>query len=181
MASISLPCPSRCPARASGSRYGAKLMFSMPPAMTTSASPALIACAASITDFNPDPHTLLMVTAATEGATPPKIIACRAGACPTPACSTLPRITSSTVSASNLVRAMVSLMSPAAKRGAGTVDSPPMKRPMGVRSADTMTARSILNVLLDESRYCIPRTLRAMIMRWISLVPSPISPSLASR
>ncbi len=34
-------------------------MFSVPPATTTSWSPALIACAASITDFIPEPQTML--------------------------------------------------------------------------------------------------------------------------
>ena len=40
-------------------------MDSMPPATTMSTSPAAIPCAASITAFNPDPHTLLIVSAAT--------------------------------------------------------------------------------------------------------------------
>ena len=38
---------------------------SMPPATATSASPAAMPCAASITALRPEPHTLLMVSAAT--------------------------------------------------------------------------------------------------------------------
>ena len=40
-------------------------MHSMPPATITSASPARIACAASITDFRPEPQTLFTVKAGT--------------------------------------------------------------------------------------------------------------------
>jgi hypothetical protein len=57
---------------------------SMPPDTTHSASPALMAWAASITAFKPEPHTLLMVRAGTVPGTPAWIIAWRAGACPEP-------------------------------------------------------------------------------------------------
>jgi hypothetical protein len=40
-------------------------MLSMPPATTTSASPARMACAASITALRPEPQTLLIVNAPT--------------------------------------------------------------------------------------------------------------------
>ncbi len=76
--------------------YGALVMDSMPPARSTFASPALMACAASITALRPEPQTLLTVKAATETGSPALSAACRAGFCPTPACSTLPMITSST-------------------------------------------------------------------------------------
>jgi len=48
------------------------------------------ACAASATAFSPEPHTLLMVIAATRGAQPPLRAAWRAGFWPRPACTTLP-------------------------------------------------------------------------------------------
>ena len=51
----------RKPSREPGSTCGAALMFSWPPAITMSASPAMIALAASITDFRPEPHTTLIV------------------------------------------------------------------------------------------------------------------------
>ncbi len=46
-------------------QVGAFDIDSMPPATTISASPALMAWAASITAFRPEPQTLLMVRAAT--------------------------------------------------------------------------------------------------------------------
>ena len=46
-------------------------MFSMPPAITSSASPKRIAWAASITAFMPEAHALLSVVAPTEGGSPP--------------------------------------------------------------------------------------------------------------
>ena len=53
-----------------GSRYGARLMFSMPPATITWASPQRMAWSASITACSPEPHTLLIVSAATVGGKP---------------------------------------------------------------------------------------------------------------
>ena len=55
----------RWPSREPGSTCGARLMLSCPPAMTISLSPSRIDCAASITAFRPEPHTLLMVIAGT--------------------------------------------------------------------------------------------------------------------
>ena len=55
----------RSPSRAPGRRYGQLLIDSMPPATAMSMSPAAMPCAASITAFSPEPHTLLMVSAAT--------------------------------------------------------------------------------------------------------------------
>ncbi len=52
----------------------------MPPATTTSCSPAAIALRAKTTDFRPDPHTLLTVTAPTAAGIPAAMAACRAGA-----------------------------------------------------------------------------------------------------
>ena len=65
---------------------------SIPPATTTSCSPAAIALAPNTTAFSPEPHTLLMVTAPTAGGIPAAIAACRAGAWPIPAGSTQPEI-----------------------------------------------------------------------------------------
>ena len=71
-------------------------MDSMPPATTMELLPVCIACAASATDFNPEPQTLLIVMAPVAGESPPKIAACRAGFCPSPAETTLPMMHSST-------------------------------------------------------------------------------------
>src|ERR1017187_2286529 len=88
--------PRRYPFRACGSRYGALLMDSIPPATTIELFPVCIACAARATDFNPEPQTLLIVMAPVAGDNPPKIAACRAGFWPSPAETTLPMMHSST-------------------------------------------------------------------------------------
>ena len=56
----------------------------------------MIACAAIPTARNPDPHTMLIVSALTRSLSPPFSAACRAGACPNPAGSTQPMTHSST-------------------------------------------------------------------------------------
>ena len=61
------------------------LIDSMPPATATSMSPVAMPWAASITAFSPEPHTLLIVSAATVSGSPPRSAACRAGAWPRPA------------------------------------------------------------------------------------------------
>ena len=53
-------------------------------------------CAASITAFNPEPHTLLMVREPTLSESPPFNAAWRAGAWPMPALTTHPMMHSST-------------------------------------------------------------------------------------
>jgi hypothetical protein len=70
-------------------------MFSMPPATWASACPSSMVDAAMFTAFRPDAHTLLMVVASMLVGRPAKMAACRAGACPTPAPSTLPIYTAS--------------------------------------------------------------------------------------
>src|SRR6059036_2300592 len=73
------------PQRASLTRYGARLIDSMPPARTTSAEPARIMSDANITACSPEPHTLLTVTAPTRSGRPANSAAWRAGFCPRPA------------------------------------------------------------------------------------------------
>lgn len=53
--------PIRAPQRASGMRYGAPLMLSVPPQTMISASPAKIERAPSMRDFIPEPHTIFTV------------------------------------------------------------------------------------------------------------------------
>src|SRR5216684_2392208 len=83
-------------------------MDSMPPATTISDSPSCTACAASATAFNPEPQTLFIVIAATRASQPPLSAACRAGFCPSPACTTLPRMASSICLASRPERRIAS-------------------------------------------------------------------------
>ncbi|SAL71506.1 hypothetical protein AWB70_07383 [Caballeronia cordobensis] len=61
-----------------------------------SASPAMIAFAASITAFRPEPHTLLIVMPGTMSGRPALISDWRAGFWPEPAASTWPMMTSLT-------------------------------------------------------------------------------------
>ena len=77
--SIICACPMRAPNRATGTRYGARVMFSMPPATTTSTSPARIICDAIATDFSPDPQSMLIVVAGTSFGMPAASAAWRAG------------------------------------------------------------------------------------------------------
>ena len=79
--------------RACVSAYGALDIDSIPPAMAMSYSPQRMSFAAYITDLSPEPQTLFTVTAPAATGMPAPMPACRAGACPTAACSTLPMIT----------------------------------------------------------------------------------------
>ncbi len=60
-----VPSPMRSPSRTRGSKYGALLMDSIPPATAMSMSPVAMPCAASMTALRPEPQTLLIVSAAT--------------------------------------------------------------------------------------------------------------------
>src|SRR5208282_1826237 len=123
-------------------------MDSMPPATTISDSPVITACAARATAFSPEPHTLLMVIAATSGGSPPPSAACRAGACPSPAETTLPMMHSSTCFASISARRTASATTFAPSCVAENDDSPPWNLPTGVRTALKMTAESMARLLL---------------------------------
>ena len=65
----------RYPKRAFVIAYGAIDMFSIPPATTISASPAMIMVAASLTHFKPEPQTTLIVIAGTSIGSPALIAA----------------------------------------------------------------------------------------------------------
>src|SRR4029079_18260972 len=60
-------------------RYGARSMFSMPPATALSMKPSMISCAALAIACAPEPQTRFTVIAGTSTGTPPLIAACRAG------------------------------------------------------------------------------------------------------
>src|SRR5689334_9526592 len=145
--------PMRSPSRTFGIRYGQLLIDSMPPATATSRSPVAMPCAASITALRPDPQTLLMVSAATAFGNPPRSAACRAGACPTPALTTLPMMHSSTTAASMPARRTASRTTRAPRSGALKSFRPPRNFPVGVRTALTITASRMS--LLGIARGCI--------------------------
>src|SRR5690606_9633820 len=106
----------------------------MPPATTSLWSPARIDCAASMTALSPEPHTLLIVTAGMVAGSPPFTAARRAGACPAPACTTFPMMTSSTSAGSIPERSTAARTAMAPSCGAVSGLRPPRKRPMGVRA-----------------------------------------------
>ena len=70
MLSKAVMSPMRAPQRPCGSRYGARSMFSMPPAMAQSIMPAQISSAALATPCAPDPQTRLTVSAGTSTGSP---------------------------------------------------------------------------------------------------------------
>src|SRR6266481_8059055 len=149
--------PMRAPLRMEGEKYGAFDMLSMPPATTTSASPSAITRAPSITASRPEPHTLLTVTQGVVLGSPAYRAAWRAGACPTPPCSTWPMKTVFTSSGFTPARSIAALMTTAPRRGAGRLDSEPWNAPIGVLAAPTITTSRTLrsgamDLLLDLVR-----------------------------
>ena len=81
------------PSRDFGSRWGALVIDSMPPATTISTSPARISWSAIAIALRPDRQTLLMVIDGMLIGRPPARPAARAGFCPAPARMTWPMIT----------------------------------------------------------------------------------------
>ena len=114
-------------------------MFSMPPATTTSASPARISAAASMIAFSPEPQTRLIVVRCVVSARPPFSAAWRAGAWPAPPWSTWPIRTSSIGGPSGRpARSTAARIAMPPSSIAGTSDSAPPNLPIGVRAALTM-------------------------------------------
>src|ERR1700741_4254188 len=112
----------------------------MPPATTIELFPVCTACAASATAVRPKPQTLLIVMAPVWEAKPPKIAACRAGFWPSPADTTLPMMHSSTIDGSMPARRTASLTTRAPSAVAVNPLSAPRNFPVGVRTADAITA-----------------------------------------
>lgn len=94
----------------------------------------------SISAFIADAHTLLTVVHGVACDSPAPNAACLAGACPTPAVSTFPKNTSSTLAGEIPARATASLMATAPSAGALKEENTPPKgaEPMGVRAMDTI-------------------------------------------
>ena len=145
----------------------------MPPATTISDSPSATACAARPTAFKPEPQTLLMVIAATRGSSPPRSAACRAGFCPSPACTTLPMMTSSTCLGSIPARRTTSATTFAPSSVAGSGESPPMNFPIAVRTALSMTGccMSVLLTSLFSSTIGAERLARNRLARMAAVGP----------
>src|SRR6266850_1239029 len=142
MWSITCPWPMRRPPRAFGSRYGALVIDSMPPATMTSALPVARMSCASIAAFIPEPHILFTVVQPLPSGSPAPSDAWRAGAWPWPAGSTQPMRTSWTSSAPILARSTAARIAAAPSSGAMKLFSSPWNAPIGVRAAETMTMGS---------------------------------------
>ena len=151
MLSIIFAWPMRNPVRAAGSTYGARLMFSMPPAMITSASPQRMAWAPRCRALRPEPQTLFRVRLGTAWGRPARIEAWRAGFWPLPAVSTWPRITSSTCAGSRPVCSSRRRITAAPSSGAGMFASEPWKLPTAVRVAATITTSCMESVLTGSA------------------------------
>src|SRR6266545_4653354 len=120
-----------------GSTYGARLMLSTPPAITTEASPTAIARAAWTRASPPEAQSRLTVTPGTVTGRPASsaaILATLRLSSPAPLVS--PRITSSTVAGSSPgTRLTSSAIGSAARSSVRIPDSPPRCLPNGVRTA----------------------------------------------
>src|SRR6266545_341318 len=116
-------------------------MFSTPPAMKTSPSPALIACAALAAAWSPEPHSRFTVWPGTSTGRPARSRAIRATLrLSSPAWFVHPRITSSMDVGSIPERSTTALIGIAARSSARTDASAPPCFPTGVRSAAQMYA-----------------------------------------
>src|SRR5437016_2950783 len=127
------------PHRASLTRYGARLIDSMPPARTTSAEHARIMSDANITACSPEPHTLLTVTAPTRSGRPADNAAWRAGFCPRPAEITFPMMTSSMSAGTRPARFTASAIAVLPSLTASTFRKARPYLPTGVREAPART------------------------------------------
>src|SRR5256885_6027082 len=101
--------------------YGARVMFSTPPATNTSPSPALIAWAALAAACNPEPHSRFTVWPGTSTGRPATSDAMRATLrLSSPAWLVHPRITSSMLAGSMPERSTTALIGIAARSSART-------------------------------------------------------------
>src|SRR6516162_6091365 len=157
MASSSSMAPYLCPARAPGSRCGARVIDSMPPATTMSNSPARMSWAASAMASRPDRHTLLIVIAGTVIGIPAATAAWRAGICPAPACRTWPMITYWTSRPATPERSSAALITMPPRSVAARSLTEPSRRPMGVLAPPVITASGMFPPLLPARERPGPR------------------------
>src|ERR1035437_561469 len=120
-------------------------MDSMPPATAISDVPNMMAWAASATAFSPLPQTMLIVSALTVSASPPRSAACREGFCPSPAGKTHPITHSSILSTATPARRTASRTTIAPSSTALMSLSAPRNLPTGVRTALTITTSFMTN------------------------------------
>ncbi len=138
--SSSLPSPRRKPERAPRSTCGAWVMFSIPPASARRDSPSRIICAAETTDWMPEPHSRLTVSAGVSIGTPAFSPTWRAPYSASPeVCKALPMTTWSTHSGLAPARSRAARDACAPNSRAETSLKSPTYSRMGVRAPPTMT------------------------------------------
>ena len=124
-------------------RYGARSMFSMPPATALSIKPSITSCAALAIACAPEPQTRLTVSAGTSTGTPPLMAACRAGFILLPAWITLPMTTVSISPGDSFARSSVARTATAPRSTAAISFSVPPYVPMAVRTGEQITTSLI--------------------------------------
>src|SRR2546430_581261 len=128
-------------------------MLSTPPATNTSPSPVLMARAAALIAERPEEQRRLKVRPATETGKPARRAAIRATfRLSSPAWFAQPRYTSSTRAGSTPARRTTSPTTSAARSSGRTSLNAPWCRPIGDRTAPTITASVILEVLGSPHR-----------------------------
>src|SRR6267142_2830155 len=133
--------------------YGARVMFSTPPATNASPSPALIACAALAIACSPEPQRRLTVCPGTSTGKPASSAAIRATLrLSSPAWFVQPRITSSRRAGSKETRSTAPRTAMAARSSARTSARAPPARPTGVRTAETIRASRIQEHVSSRGR-----------------------------
>src|SRR5438876_2963920 len=114
----------------------------MPPATMISLVPESSRSCANIAASIPEPPILFTVVQPAASGRPAPSEAWRAGACPCPAGSTQPMITSCTSSGLIVARSTAARIAAAPSSGAAKLLSSPWKPPIGVRAAEMMTIGS---------------------------------------
>ena len=162
--SLRMPSPSRRPSKRAlkSTMKGVWLMFSVPPATTTSASPVRTNWAAMFMASRPDEHCLLTAMVGTSSGMPARSADSRAAYPDSAAWSALPMTTSSTASGAMLARSTAALIAAAPRSGADMSLNAPPNLPTGVRAPLTITASCIapLPVLLVSYGHRLTRPTR---------------------
>src|SRR5882724_6832086 len=127
-------------------------MLSMPPATMMSFVPAVRRSFANMAAFMPEPHILLTVVQPADSGNPAPRDAWRAGACPWPAGSTQPMMTSCTCSGFMPARSSAARMAAAPSCGAVKSLSSPCIAPIGVRATETITIGSVAMTSVSSLR-----------------------------
>ena len=136
IASTTSAFPIRIPKRTRGRRYGVADMHSVPPASTTSFSPAAIVRAPRVIALSDEAQALLTVKAGTASGTPARRDTCLAVFGPPPACRACPMIVSSTAAGGSPERSIAARAAAPPSSAAVSDAKAPPNLPIGVRTAE---------------------------------------------